>query len=158
MSSLPAPIDPENIVYDFLYSKYDDYRSNLSPNTLLPVKTDIIWGSPKSELKPYAFMVNLMNTSRTMKFLGQTIVKYVGTVVARFAVTWIGSTTKPEVIKYFQEFVDYEITTNQLDTFFKSRGIDYVQPGSSTIVEPRDPEIDAWVLNFVIQVNYVRSF
>lgn len=154
----PDPFEPDKIVYDFLVSKYDTYRNSLTDPTNLPAYNDILWGSPKSEVKTHAFMVNLLQIDRSFPFLGKSRQKCRAVVLARFATMNILTTVKPNPLKYFQEFIDYEISTYQIDSYFKDKGVSDVLPFTSTIVEPRNPETDAWILNFQIIVNYSRGF
>ena len=148
---------PEDVIYDFLQSQYATYRSSLSDPTVLPVATDILWGESKSELLTHSFIVVRTRTDRVMPFLGQPKLKNTTTCVARFATTWTQG-GKPVVIDQFERFLEYETVTNSLNTFFKNKGFQYIIPGGSAVVEPRDPENDQWVLNFEIYTEQFKTY
>ncbi|HYK46568.1 MAG TPA: hypothetical protein VEV83_15435 [Parafilimonas sp.] len=148
---------PEDIIYNFLKSKYVAYRSSLSDPNVLPADTDILWGEPKSELKVYSFVVTRDTTTRLLPYLGISKVQYSALCTARFAITWIGP-GKPPYLNEWEEFIDYHIAKYQTDTYFKSRGIESVKPSASGITEPREPEVDQWVLSFQIIATYMKSF
>lgn len=148
---------PEDVIFDFLYSQYVLYRAALPDPTVLPPSAEILWSEPKSELIPHAFVVVRTRTDRSIPFLGQKALKVNDTCIARFATTWLKA-LKPDVIDEFEKFLEYEIVTNVTNTFFTSKGYKYVLPGSSTVVEPRDPENDQWVLNFEIYAESLKSY
>lgn len=148
---------PEDIIYDFLKSQYISYRNALTNPNDLPLDTDILWGEPKSELKAYSFVVVRDNTSRTLPYVGYSKVKYSSLCICRFAITWIQA-GKPPYLNEFEEFLDYQISKNQIASYFKTRGIDFLTPAISGITEPREPEVDQWVLNFQVYVTYMKSF
>jgi hypothetical protein len=148
---------PEDIIYDFLKSQYVSYRNSLSDPNDLPVDTDILWGEPKSELKAFSFVVVRDNTTRQLPYIGYSKVHYKALCIVRFAITWIRE-GKPPYLNEFEEFIDYQVAKNQINTYFKTRGIDSIAPGGSGITEPRDPETDQWVLNFQVIATYMKSF
>ena len=148
---------PEDIIYDFLKSQYIAYRNALADPNDLPVDTDILWGEPKSELIPYSFVVLRDSTSRVYPYLGQSKVKYSALCIARFGITWTLA-GKPPYLNEWEEFIDYQVSKNQIATYFKNKGIDSIRAGISSIIEPRDPEIDQWVLNVQIFATYMRTF
>lgn len=148
---------PEDVIYEFLQSQYTAYRNSLSDPTVLPVATDILWGEAKSEIMTHSFIVVRTRTDRLLPFLGQPKVKNNTTCVARFATTWTQG-GKPDVIDQFERFLEYETVTNSLNTFFKNKGFQYILPGGSAVVEPRDPENDQWVLNFEIYTEQFKTY
>lgn len=157
MSSISS-YQPEDVIFELLHTQYPIYRNSLSDPTVLPVDTEILWGAPKSEIMTHSFVVVRSRTDRNMPFLGQPKVKNSTTCVARFATTWT-QFGKPVVIDQFERFLEFETATNVNNSFYKNKGFAYVIPGtSSSVVEPRDPENDQWVLNFEIYTEQLKSY
>lgn len=150
---------PEDIIFNFLKSVYTTYRTALDDPTTIPEETAIIWGSPPAEIvKPYTFEVVRTDLNRALKWLGAAPkAQYTALCVCRFGTLWIKG-GKPPVLNEFEEFLDYELMTNIKGSYFTDRAISYITPGSSGISEPRDPNVDRWVLNYSVQVDYYKTF